>query len=296
MRTLMLALLSLLLIPSLAWAQADTPMACPFDFTVTNGLSSRWQILNGVGPYTSAPSGISSVYAMGTELVEIVLEMKGARFYGINLQYSASLAHDVAVFAESEDGSQSYRIFWRPMLVGGDHTIEDFGSSDEARIRVVIYNSTLLAGTEHFQIKRVTIVHSGPSACVFQPVDTYSVDVNGLYDSLNEGSDRLNDLPTDLTRPNGVNILPAESGDSLFRYVKWIINPSSADEIAGPFAPAITHLGMGLNIMFILSAVYIIVYVAIYLIRFAVWLFKIVIAVVQTIIGAIGALLNFLPF
>jgi hypothetical protein len=290
----------MLLLPSFVSAQTSSRVTYTADFTMQNGQTFGWEVLNGGGPFNVAPTGISSVNSMGTELIEVALAMKGARLYAFEMQYTASLAHDVEVWVDYTNGD-SNRIIYNPLMTGGDHTVGDTWANnnlllDVVRLRVVILNATFLAGTEHFHLKRISIEHSGTTPGDFVPAETYQIGVDGLYDALERGNNALGGLPTDLTRPNGVSILPAESGESLFRYVKWIVSPSSADEIAGPFAPIVSHSGIFLTLMFTLSAVYAVVYVASYLIRFAIWLFKIVLAIIQAIIGAIGALLNFLPF
>lgn len=299
MRRILVIALSLLIMPAIIQAQ-DPRATFTADFTVQNGQTWGWYVINGTAPTTSPPSGIGSANVQGTELIEVSIPMYSARLYEFEMQYEASLAHNTEVWVTLTDGT-STRIIYRPLLGGGNYTLGDTWANnnfliDVVELRVVIYNSTILAGTENFHLKRISITHSGTQGGVFTPASSQSIGIDGLYDALSEGAANLDDLPFDLSRPDSVSILPAESGAALFSYVKWIVSPSSADEIAGPFASIISHTGIGLSLVFAIVAIYAIVYVAVFLIRFAIWFFKIVLAVVQIIVGAIGALLNFLPF
>lgn len=82
-----------------------------------------------------------------------------------------------------------------------------------------------------------------------------------MYEALATANANTGNLPTDLTRPGGVPILPNEDGRRMFGYVKWILSPAAADEWAGPFAPVFQHFGVGLGIVFSLMGVYGVMYV-----------------------------------
>jgi hypothetical protein len=82
-----------------------------------------------------------------------------------------------------------------------------------------------------------------------------------MYEQMATANAQLDDLPSDLTRPDGAPILPAEDGTVLFGYIKWLVSPAAADEYAGPFAPVFQHIGVGLTILMTTAGIYALVYV-----------------------------------
>lgn len=119
------------------------------------------------------------------------------------------------------------------------------------------------------------------------------LDASGLYESLQEANSDITSLGPDLSAPQGVELLPSEDGSQIFRYAKWLLSPSSADELAGPFAPIIAHTGIFVTLTIALAVVYGVVYVAIYLLKFVVWLFKLILFVIQVVVSVIGSIFKF---
>lgn len=96
-------------------------------------------------------------------------------------------------------------------------------------------------------------------------------------------TDQLSNL--DLEAPGGSAILPDPNLPRLFGYAKWLLTFSSAEEYAGPFAPAIQHMGIALTATIALAGAYFTVWVVMWLVRFAVWLFLLVIRIVDFAAG-----------
>ena len=93
-----------------------------------------------------------------------------------------------------------------------------------------------------------------------------------------------------LTAPDGQPLLPSLSAaPQLFGYIKWIVSGAAANEIAGPFAPIISGLGIFLVMNFTMTAIYFIVYGAVYIGRWILWLIRIIMQIIQTIGALIGA-------
>jgi len=82
-----------------------------------------------------------------------------------------------------------------------------------------------------------------------------------MFQQMATANASINTLPGDLTRPQGLPVVPNERGQQLFGYVKWLVSPASADEWAGPLAPPFYHAGVGLWMMFGLMSVYVAVYI-----------------------------------
>lgn len=124
-----------------------------------------------------------------------------------------------------------------------------------------------------------------------------AIDAGGIYGALTDSNADVVNLPPSLIN---VGRPPVESGSQIFAYVKWIVSPSSADEIAGPFAPIISHTGIFLSLTFVMMTVYAIIWGVVWLLRFIVWIFKfivmlvdLVLQVAQAIGGIIGGIIKF---
>lgn len=81
-----------------------------------------------------------------------------------------------------------------------------------------------------------------------------------MYEALATQNANLNDLPESLQNPDGRPLLPDEDGTQLFGYIKWLIDPTMADEWAGPFAPVFQHIGIGVYMVFAMAGVYFVTY------------------------------------
>jgi hypothetical protein len=88
-------------------------------------------------------------------------------------------------------------------------------------------------------------------------------------------------LPDDLSNP-GVPLLPSINPASLWGYAKWLISPSTADELFGPLAMPITHSTALLLIVLTLGLIYALIVAVRFVVKFVVW-------IVQRI-------LDFIPF
>lgn len=106
----------------------------------------------------------------------------------------------------------------------------------------------------------------------------YEVGIAGpfaeLFAAMANANGDLGTLPTDLSAPGGLPILPASNPTSLFAYAKWLLSPAAADEYAGPFAPIIQHIGFIVTAAFGLILAYVGVYLLVYIVRFVLWLAK----------------------
>lgn len=82
-----------------------------------------------------------------------------------------------------------------------------------------------------------------------------------MMEQMAEANAMIEDLPVDLSSPDGLSIVPNENGRILFGYIKWILSPASADQWAGPLAPIFQHIGFGLGMMFTAMTIYTAMYV-----------------------------------
>lgn len=111
-----------------------------------------------------------------------------------------------------------------------------------------------------------------------------------ISDGLVQGDALLNSV----NRPLSPGLVPNENGAFVFGAIKWLTAPATADEIAGPFAPAYSHIGILLWMMVAMVTVYLIVYVAIYIVRWVVWIIKMILLLIQAVVQAAGGLVGFI--
>lgn len=123
-----------------------------------------------------------------------------------------------------------------------------------------------------------------------------------LLDALQDADAEMAGVDGSLLAPDGHPILPAQTGALIFGYAKWLMSPSTTDELFGPFAGVISHLSIYIVAIIALVLIYSIIFAATYFIRWVIWFFKLIMqivvaiaSVVDTVIGkAIGAVLKFI--
>ena len=239
-----------------------------------------WQLTNG-----TATNGVSSANVGGTQRIDISYPLQNARLTSVMVAYNSTCAHTFevkdgsTVFEASSGGSGGQLIDWQ-----GDHTMVN-GSLGISLI------GQPGCGAGAFQITNVFIEGYGINPTGLQAT-AIALNTGDLYSAFSDASDAISSLPNTLL--SGV---PDETGRTLFGYVKWLVSPSSADEIAGPFAPIISHTGIFLSLTFALALIYIVVWGAIWLLRLAIWLFKLILLIVdlvlqiaQVLASAVGSL------
>lgn len=84
-----------------------------------------------------------------------------------------------------------------------------------------------------------------------------SVPATQMWEDAQSANDQIiTRMPSNITAPNGVPIVPQDNSRLFLGYLKWMLSPASTDEWAGPFAPIFQHVGVGLTMVFILVGVY----------------------------------------
>jgi hypothetical protein len=97
--------------------------------------------------------------------------------------------------------------------------------------------------------------------------------LNEVYDSLATTERSLRDLPDQLNNP-GAPLLPNEGGATVFSYAKWLLSPTTADELFGFLSPTMVHVSGMVLITVVFSAVYLVIFIARFVIRFIVWIVR----------------------
>lgn len=112
-----------------------------------------------------------------------------------------------------------------------------------------------------------------------------------IGDALQDSDMALGAVDVDLAAPNGSPLLPTLAAlITIFGYLKWVLSGTAASELAGPFAPLVSHMGIYLSMQFALFAIYAVIYAVVYIIRWVIWLFNTVVQIIQTISQIIASL------
>lgn len=102
-----------------------------------------------------------------------------------------------------------------------------------------------------------------------------------LYNFLATADYNLSSAPSDITHNGALPVLPNENGYTLFAYIKWILSPSSADEILWEFSPLIVHFAVYVGLVIFIAGAYVFIFLARIFLRFVIW----VISKVRMLIG-----------
>jgi hypothetical protein len=245
---------------------------------MTYGLQG-WSLISG----TLGGGRVVSANVSGTQRLEMEYPITGnVRLTDFFANYEASCPHTFevkdggTVFESGSVGAGMQALVWQ-----GEHVV----SNGSVRLSLVGSPS---CGVSAFQLYEITLMGYGANPTNLQAT-AIAIQAGDLYSGLSGVNALLDSLPD--TVNSGV---PDETGRTLFGYAKWLISPSSADELAGPFAPIVSHTGIFLTLVFALTLVYAIVWAAVWIFRFVVWLFKIIMLIIQVVVGVIGSILKFI--
>ena len=111
-----------------------------------------------------------------------------------------------------------------------------------------------------------------------------------INDSLQGAAEGINDLPSDPSVIGGVDVLPAVDARGLFGYVKYLFSPSITRELLGEFSPFGDTTFRILLLMAVATGIYIALNIIVLLIRLAIFVFNLVLKIIEIIIAIFDAL------
>ena len=120
-----------------------------------------------------------------------------------------------------------------------------------------------------------------------------------LFGGLGQGDQLLGSVDgTQLDAPDGAPLLPEDNTALIVGYAKWLISPAAAQEVTGGFAPLFISVGIWLQMALALVALYVVVFVGVYFLRWVIWLVRLILQIVSAIAsvanGVVGWLLGFI--
>lgn len=112
-----------------------------------------------------------------------------------------------------------------------------------------------------------TMTPGAPTPFLSTPVMPPS---GGLIDFLATAERGLQDGENQMATANAA--LPTQNSRLFIGYAKWIVSPTTAQEVFGPFAPIIAVIGTVIVILLVLALVYLFITIAVLIIRFIIWI------------------------
>jgi hypothetical protein len=253
-------------------------------YNMAYGLQG-WSLISGM----LGAGRVVSANVSGTQRLEMEYPLGNVKLTDFFANYEATCPHTFevkdgnTVFESGSVGTGMQALVWQ-----GEHVVNN-GS-----VRLSLVGSPS-CGVSAFQLTEITLMGYGENPTGLRAT-AVALDTGNIWSGLQEANAMVNSLP-----PNMAAAVPAETGRTLFGYVKWLVSPSSADEIAGPFAPMLSHMGFALLLIFGAAAIYAIVWGLVWVLKFVVWLFQwvlklvdLVLQIAQVIGNAIGGLLKFI--
>lgn len=211
----------------------------------------------------------------------------GSPFLGVNADGWSAVFQTTAMFDQSP---YEFKIAYGGSVVVylDNRVFIDPGDTDGDNIRG---RTEMTAG-----LHTITIVYADTGETANLAFNWVRVDVliddTSLLDALNNANSQLAGLQNPLTSPQGTPILPAVNMQQIFGWVKWIFSPATAEELFGPFAGIYWHLGIYIWARIALLVVYGIVFVATYLIRWVIWIIRLIMDIINAAQAIAGALIN----
>lgn len=311
MKPLRLAVLALLAFAAVLPTQAQTPTPtwCRlFDFTQGQ---QGWEISSDLEEVLGHPYRRYGRYTPGSgfTVTNYTGNNTGSEWFvgqiRIHRDFSATITQ-LAVIAQGPDYSHIIVKFdgeytgssntegspYVPTAIGVTPMVIGFSEKQvTGRLGLAFIKDIAIEWPQKTIITGIAISGVGPNP--FGPGDC-NQQIRGHFDEIGEftqgANDLINSLPVDLTRPEGQPILP--SFDDLivfFGYVKWLISPTTGSELFGPFAPVFQHLAIGFGAIMVLAGVYVVSYIAVWLITMARWLFTWVLRMIDLALQVIQA-------
>jgi hypothetical protein len=246
-------------------------------YNMAYGLQG-WSLQSG----TLGGGRVVSASVGGVQRIDLEYPLTNVKLTDVFVNYEATCAHTFevkdgsSVFEAGSVGSGMQALVWQ-----GEHVVLN------GKVGISLVGGSG-CGVSAFQLTEITLMGYGVNPTNLQAT-AIAIQAGDLYSGLGQVNTLLESLPASLG-----SSVPAETGRELFGYAKWLLSPSSADELAGPFAPIISHTGIFVTLVFGLTLVYAIVWAAVWIFRFVVWLFKIIMSIIQTVTAVIGSIFKFI--
>jgi len=250
---------------------AQSNWSCPFDL---RSQLQGWQVVTG----SFVPgAGIQGAYPLANQDISVSLPLSaGTTLYDIRVGFSSTTGTEVILSADDNPFDEANGI------AAGTQSMQWQGNqafSSSLSIRII--GSIFTPATMH--LTSVVLLGYGaspPCTTLGDILPTQVMDISSIWTSLDDANNTLNGLG-----PGSVGSgVPNETGRQLFGYVKWLVSPSSADELAGPFAPLISHTGVFIALLFALILVYAIVWAVIWILRFIYWLYRLIVQIIDLVL------------
>lgn len=295
MKTRFLLLLLALVLASCNLSNSQMPpdpdWCYEWDFrTGLHGFSiSLGNLVDGRGIVTDENGNLNIHYSAGGSVTPNGLLVSVARaeesVMPINIYATISIFGTRFGTAQTTiDAGTNRAVLQRPMASTGTGIAIEGRATEPVQIELIRIQGE---GENPFETSNCSSADSS-----YSPIDVPFADI---FNQIQGADQSLAGYDLSLTAPNGTNLAPAASTlGTVFSYAKWIVAPTTANSLAGPFAPIIIEFGLLMAAEIALLAIYIGIYAVVYIIRWVVWIFKLILAIVEAVSSTIGGVVGFL--
>jgi hypothetical protein len=89
-------------------------------------------------------------------------------------------------------------------------------------------------------------------------------------------------------------VFPEDRSSQILGYAKWITTPGIAEEIFGLFHPLFSAIGLLLLTQVVLNGIYVVAWIIAQIVRWIVWLIRLILDVIQGVANALDSLIGWL--
>lgn len=282
-------------LPAVDWCYRYDFRNSNYGFTVLRGVWSP-----GAGFVTEGDGRLHVTYTHSTSLTPTAIIVKVARGIGASgVPISVTAEADIFGLGTPNGYTTS---------VPADVTDADIYLVNPSRFEAGPYNKLEIKGITSHQAELAMLEVRGNGSNPFGSSNCSTDAVNeagderpvnlsvpeGINEALVEADSQLAAVDVNLAAPGGIGIVPALTNAAVaFGYIKWVLSGTASQELAGPFAPVLNALGIYLIMSFSLTAVQFVIYGAIYIVRWIIWLLKTAQSIMVVIAAIIGSLSSF---
>lgn len=289
MKRFVIILCMLCLLPQPSFAQAESWCA-RFDFTQGQ---QGWELTYEVNTYHGRYDNLTGFRASLDEGItyefgrSIRLEKAFSGTITEVTLYNTTPNHDVILLDTNSAITDTNAVNYRVALGNPADTIRLQGAAVSGTLGLEVQLSTpavhMTTTVRGIELRGLGASPFGASTC------DLNIPFGDMLTGLVGANAGIGALPNSLTQSGGLPTLPDSQVTTILSYAKALTGAASSGELFGPFAPVFIALGQGLTLALPLVLVWLAVYVASYAVGWVIWLFNLIMAIIQTIMAIIAA-------
>ncbi len=133
------------------------------------------------------------------------------------------------------------------------------------------------------------------SAQTETPAAPLPVDMGQIENYVATAAAQANQLPSDITAPNGIALVPDNDNSLLFSYAKWLFSTNTAYELLGQtLAPFAINFFLLLMMLVALTILWFIIVFLVLLFRFIMWVVRLILQFLEIVSNVAASFLKYI--